>query len=78
MDVYVDIDPEANFETTPLSSFKTSTLTKMTYKDFLDKSGQSSMSLVMKEKNLLLRVKAGIKEPSFLEELAEPMSVTMI
>lgn len=36
VEVYVDLDPDATFDSTPLSSFKTSTLTKMRYKEFLD------------------------------------------
>jgi hypothetical protein len=45
VDIYVDLDPDANFDSTPTSSFKKSTLTKMKYSEFLDKSGQSSTSI---------------------------------
>jgi len=39
VDVYVDLNPDANFDSTPTSSFKESMLSKMKYQEFLDKSG---------------------------------------
>lgn len=39
VDVYIDLDPEANFDSAPSSSFKKSMLSKMKYSEFLDKSG---------------------------------------
>ncbi len=35
VDVYVDLDPDANFDSTPTNSFKKETLTKMKYSEFL-------------------------------------------
>jgi len=78
VDVYVDIDPEANFETTPLSSFKTSTLTKMRYKEFLDMSGRNSMGMVLKDTSLSEMLLPFIKTPEFLKELIDPMGVTLL
>jgi hypothetical protein len=54
VEVYVDLDPDANFDSTPTSSFKEDTKTKMRYKEFLDKSGQglNSIGLFLRDESL--------------------------
>lgn len=82
MDVYVDLDPDANFDSTPTSSFKKSTLSKMRYKEFLDKSGQglSSIGLFLRDESDYIAdaLAEDIIQPSFFEEVTEPAGITLI
>lgn len=86
VDVYVDMDPDAHFDSGPLNSFKKSTLTKMTYEEFLEKSAQTttSISYVLKDSNLSellaneLDANEGMGITTFIDEFSEPAGLTLI
>ena len=49
--MYVDLDPEANFDNTLLNSFKKQDINKMKYSDFIKKSGISSIGVVLRDES---------------------------
>lgn len=68
VDVYVDLDPEANdLNSAPNNSFTKDTLTKMKYGDFLEKSASDLTSM-----NIVLRDESEETSRALLQEITQP------
>lgn len=79
MTVYIDLDSDVNTSLASGNSFKDGFQTKMPYGEFLEKMSYNSIGVVMKDDEIVNeRLKGDIKNPDFMNDIADLNSIELI